>query len=78
MLSPEDVVDILSIDLIGIVPEDEEVLIAGNQGAPDPNSRAGQAFRNVARRLMGEEVPFIRLDGSRNIFKRIARLFNGS
>ncbi len=78
MLSPEDVVDILSIDLMGIVPEDEEVLIAGNQGAPDPNSRAGQAFRNVARRLMGEEVPFIRLDGSGNIFKRIARLFSGS
>ncbi len=78
MLSPEDVVDILSIDLIGIVPEDEEVLIAGNQGAPDPNSRAGQAFRNVARRLMGEEVPFMRLDGSGHIFKRIARLFSGS
>jgi septum site-determining protein MinD len=78
MLSPDDVIDILSVNLIGIVPEDDSVLIAGNQGTPDPNSRAGQAFRNIARRLMGEEVPFMRLDGTGNIFKRIARLFSGS
>lgn len=78
MLSADDIVDILSIKLIGLVPEDESVLIAGNKGAPDPNSKAGQAFRNIARRLLGEEVPFMALDGSGNIFQRIARLFGGS
>ncbi len=76
MLSADDVIDILSIKLIGVVPDDEDVLIAGNRGIPDPNSKAGQAFRNIARRLMGEEVPFMRLDDGGNILKRIARLFS--
>jgi septum site-determining protein MinD len=74
MLSPDDVIDILAIKLIGVVPDDETVLIASNKGAPDPNSKAGQAFRNIARRLMGEEVPFFELDNS-GIFKKIMRLF---
>jgi septum site-determining protein MinD len=78
MLSADDVVDILSIDLIGIVPEDESVLIAGNQGVPNPNSLAGKAFRNIARRLMGQDVPFVNMDGNKNVFQRIARLFGGS
>ncbi len=77
MLSPDDVIDILAISLIGIVPEDEDVLIAGNRGAPDPNSRAGQSFRNIARRLMGEDVALERLDNSGNLFQRLARLFSG-
>ncbi|MCC7451800.1 MAG: septum site-determining protein MinD [Anaerolineae bacterium] len=77
MLSADDVIDILSIKLIGIVPDDEDVLIAGNRGVPDPNSKAGQAFRNIARRLMGEDVPFMRLDNGGNLFQRIARLFSG-
>jgi septum site-determining protein MinD len=77
MLSPDDVIDILSIKLIGIVPDDENVLIAGNKGTPDPSSRAGQAFRNIARRLMGEEVPFLKLEDNANIFRWISRLFAG-
>ncbi len=78
MLSPGDVTDILSIKLIGIVPEDESILIAGNKGAPELSSRAGQAFQNIARRLTGETIPFMNLDGSENIFRRIARIFGGT
>src|SRR5271157_4021111 len=62
MLSAEDVLDLLGIQLIGIVPEDEAVIVGSNRGTPvsqDPKSRAGQAFRNIARRLKGQEVPFI-------------------
>jgi len=77
MLSADDVVDILSIKLLGIVPDDESVLIAGNKGTPDPASKAGTAFRNIARRLLGEEVPFMNLDGGTSIFQRIVRLFGG-
>ncbi|MBX3081178.1 MAG: septum site-determining protein MinD [Anaerolineae bacterium] len=77
MLSADDVVDILSIKLLGIVPDDESVLIAGNKGTPDPNSKAGTAFRNIARRLLGEEVPFMNLDGGTSILQRIVRLFGG-
>ncbi len=66
MLSPEDIIDILSIKLIGLVPEDETILVATNRGIPAAlnmdNSPAGRAFRNIARRVMGEEVPFMPLE----------------
>jgi septum site-determining protein MinD len=67
MLSVEDVLDLLAIDLIGIVPEDENVLVASNKGQPlvlDSKSKAGQAFQNIARRLLGENVPFLDLDST--------------
>jgi septum site-determining protein MinD len=78
MLSADDVVDILNIKLLGIVPEDESVLIAGNKGTPDPNSKAGQAFRNIAQRLQGVDVPIMSLDGGGGLLQRIVRLFGGS
>jgi septum site-determining protein MinD len=78
MLSAEDVVDILSISLLGIIPEDESVLIAGNKGTPDPNSKAGHAFRNIARRLLGEDVPMIDINTNVSFLQRIVRLFGGS
>ncbi len=60
MLDPDTVVDLLAIDLIGIVPEDPAILAASNRGHPvamDDRSPAGRAFRNIARRLNGEDVP---------------------
>jgi septum site-determining protein MinD len=80
MLSADDVTDILAIKLIGIVPEDENVVPASNSGVPvtlNENSRAGQAFRNIARRLCGEDVPFMQITESGGIFQRLARLFTG-
>ena len=77
MLSAEDVLDLLAIELIGIVPEDETVIIASNRGAPvasDPKSRAGQAFRNIAKRLKGEKIPFLDLDSRGSLWERIQRL----
>src|SRR5512143_2708362 len=74
MLSPEDVLDLLAVELIGIVPEDENVIIGSNRGAPvafDPKSRAGQAFRNIAKRLKGETVPFMSLDHQDSLWTRI-------
>ncbi|GAB4466688.1 MAG: septum site-determining protein MinD [Anaerolineales bacterium] len=77
MLSADDVLDLLAIELIGIVPEDEGVLIGSNRGAPvalDSKSKAGQAFRNIARRLKGEEVPFLDLDSGSTLWARIQKL----
>jgi septum site-determining protein MinD len=77
MLSADDVLDLLAVELIGIVPEDENVIIGSNRGAPvaaDPKSRAGQAFRNIARRLKGETVPFLDLDSHGSLWERIQRL----
>lgn len=73
MLSVEDVLDLLAIELIGIVPEDENVLVASNRGTPlalDGKSRAGQAFQNIARRLLGETVPFLDFE-SPNLLQRL-------
>jgi septum site-determining protein MinD len=81
MLSMNDVVDILAINLIGVVPEDEAVLVSSNRGEPaagDTNSRAGQAFRNIARRLTGEEVPFMPLETEDSLWQRLIKLFSGN
>ncbi len=77
MLSAEDVVELLAIDLIGIIPEDENVVISTNRGQPvalDGKSRAGEAYQNIARRLNGETVPFMNLDDKEGIFQKLARM----
>jgi len=78
MLSTEDVVEILAIDLIGIVPEDKEIVIATNRGTPvalDGRAPSGQAFRNIAGRLMGQEIPFMPLKSSSGVLDRLSRFF---
>ena len=80
MLSAADVVDILALEIIGIVPEDDHVIPASNSGVPvtlNENSRAGLAFRNIARRLTGENVPLMDLETSTGFFQRLAKLFGG-
>ncbi len=79
MLSAEDVLDILAIPLIGIIPEDEGILVSTNRGAPasmDEKNRAGQAFRNIARRLKGEEVPFMSLEENKGFLQKLAERFS--
>lgn len=74
MLNADDVLDLLAIPLAGIVPEDESVIISTNKGQPvafDPKSRAGMAFQNIARRLMGEEVPLMNLQDKGNLLTRL-------
>ena len=80
MLSADDVFDILALEIIGIIPEDEFVLSASNKGVPvsqNENSRAGMAFNNVARRIVGEDVPFMNLDDNPGYFKRLLRFLDG-
>jgi septum site-determining protein MinD len=78
MMSPDDVTDILSVRILGIIPEDESVLPSSNSGNPvtlNENSRAGVAFRNIARRLCGENIPFMELNETGGFLKKVARLF---
>jgi septum site-determining protein MinD len=80
MLSTEDVVEILAIDLIGIIPEDKEIIISTNRGTPvalDGKAGSGQAFRNIAGRLIGRDIPFMPLKGSSGMLDRLARLIRG-
>ena len=78
MLTPNDVLELLAIELIGIVPEDENVIMSTNRGQPvvfDGKSRAGLAYQNIARRLRGEKVPFMDLEEKDGFFHRISRFF---
>jgi len=66
MMSMEDIIDILAIELLGIVPEDEMVVVSTNRGETvlnDERAKSGQAFRNIVRRIKGESVPLMDLDG---------------
>ena len=77
MLSAEDVIDLLGIKIIGIVPEDDSVIVGSNRGTPvsaDGKSRAGQAFRNIAKRIQGIEVPFMELDSQSGLWKSLQKL----
>jgi septum site-determining protein MinD len=77
MLSMEDVLELLAVELIGLVPDDEVVVVSTNRGLPvalDGKSKAGQAFRNIARRLEGDQVPFLNLDDNGSFFDRLKSL----
>lgn len=76
MMSSEDVVDILAIDLIGVVPDDEQIVISTNNGEPLVGSDclAGKAYMNICRRITGEEVPFLDLE-KKSFFGRIKDKF---
>ncbi len=80
MMDIPDIIDILAIDLLGVVPDDEYIVVSTNRGEPAAladTSKAGLAFRNIARRLLGEEVPFLDLTERDTLwekFKRAVRL----
>ena len=63
MMSSDDVVEILAVDLLGVVPDDENIVVSTNQGEPLVGSKslAGQAYENICKRIMGEEVPLLDL-----------------
>ena len=78
MLSMEDVLEILRIKLVGVIPEDQSVLRASNQGEPvilDINADAGKAYADTVERLLGEECPFRFIEEEKKGF--LKRLFGG-
>src|SRR5215212_6754945 len=80
MLTQSDVIDVLRVDLLGIVPDDETIVVSTNRGEAavlDRQSRAGQAYTNIARRLMGEDVPFLALDEQGGWLDRFMRRLSG-
>lgn len=77
MMSSDDVVDILGIDLIGIVPDDEHIITSTNNGEPlvGSNCLAGQAYMNICKRVMGEDVPYLNLDVREGFFQKLSAIF---
>ncbi len=80
MMSVDDVLDLLSCELIGIIPEDIGIITSTNRGEPIVNSEkslAGQAYLNVAKRIKGEDIPFLDIDEPRTFIDKIKKFFAG-
>jgi septum site-determining protein MinD len=76
MLDIDEICQVLAVDLVGIVPDDEKVISAANNGEPtvmNPASRAAIAYRNIARRILGDMVPLMLLDEKAGAFKRFRK-----
>lgn len=79
MMAMEDVTEILAIDILGIVPDDESIVVSANKGEPavtDSNSKAGQAYRNITQRIIGNEVPLMELSNNSSLLDKFKSLFN--
>lgn len=80
MLALDDTLDILGIDLIGVVPEDESIIRSSNIGEPivsNDKSSAGKAYRNITRRILGENVPLLDMDDDSSFGAKLKKLFGG-
>jgi len=78
MLAVNDVEEILAVDLLGVIPESQDVLKASNQGTPvilNDTSAAGQAYEDAVARLLGEDRPHRFLEAQKKGF--LARVFGG-
>jgi len=78
MLSTQDVLDILALPLIGVIPDDEDIIGSTNTGDPIINkekSLSAEAYRRVAKRILGEEVEFLDLKAKKGFFGAIKGMF---
>ncbi len=79
MLAIEDVVEILAIELVGIIPEDETIIVSINKGIPialDGKCKSSLAFRNIAQRILGEDVPLMTINLEPGFLDRVMRLMS--
>ena len=77
MMSIDDVVEILAINLIGAVPDDENIVISTNKGEPlvGSDSLSGKAYMNICRRVLGEEIPLLDLNTNNSFWSKLTNLF---
>lgn len=77
MMSVDDVVEILAIDLIGVVPDDENIVISTNNGDPiviNQSVSSGKAYMRICKRIMGEEVPFMDYNSDRGFINKLKHI----
>lgn len=80
MLDIDEIVQVLSIDLLGVVPDDESIIRNANRGEPTamrPDTKAALAYRNIARRILGDSVPLLVLEETPSFWGRMKRLMGG-
>ncbi len=81
MMNIEDIIDILAIDLLGVVPDDEFIVVSTNKGEPaviNDKSLAGKSYQNISKRILGEEVPLLELNGQETFVTKLKKLFGMS
>ena len=79
MMNLDDIKEVLAIGVIGIVPDDEDIVISTNRGEPavtNQSSMSGQAFRNITKRITGEEIPLMDLDVKDGLLTKLKKIFS--
>ena len=77
MMDKKDILELLSVQLLGLVPDDEHIIVATNKGVPvvhDSKSMSGEAFRRIASRIEGEDRPFLNLENGHGVFSKFKKL----
>ena len=78
MMGVDDMLEILAVKLLGVVPEDDNIVISTNRGEPavlDQKSQAGQAYRNIVQRIMGNNVPIMQMDVEEGFISKLLKIF---
>ncbi|HSH36016.1 septum site-determining protein MinD [Schnuerera sp.] len=77
MMNVEDIVDILAVDLIGVVPDDEYIVVSTNKGEPvvvEEEPLSAKAYRNICDRIIGKEVELLNLENNEGKFSKLIKL----
>jgi len=80
MLDIDEIVQVLAIDLLGVVPDDEAIIRNANKGEPTvmrPDTKAAIAYRNIARRILGDSVPLMPLGEQSGLWSRFRKRLAG-
>ncbi|RKD33204.1 septum site-determining protein MinD [Thermohalobacter berrensis] len=80
MMNIDDMIDILAIELLGVVPDDESIVISTNKGEPvvtDEKALAGKAYRNITQRILGKEVPLLDLEVDEGVLSKLKKFIFG-
>lgn len=78
MMNIDDIIEILAIDLLGIIPEDEYIVVSTNRGEPavvNPTALASTAYKNIVRRLAGENVPLMEMQAEAGLLHKLKKIF---
>lgn len=76
-MNVEDIVDILAVDLIGVVPDDEYIVVSTNKGEPvvvEEEPLSAKAYRNICDRIIGKEVELLNLENNEGKFSKLIKL----
>jgi septum site-determining protein MinD len=78
MMDKTDILELLSVEMLGLIPDDDKIIVATNNGVPIANNSkalSGEAFRRIAARLEGEDIPFLDIESGQGLTAKVMRFF---